>query len=224
LLAVKWRTIQEGIMGLRDRGLRARILDAAVAILRERGLAAATTKQIARVAGCSEGSLYTHFATKEQLLGALMTERLPPFIPLLRGLLERAGEGTLADQLAEVARLAVSFYGEIMPLAAAALATPDLSEGLRRQNLVPQRANEAVVSYLRLEQRLGRIRAGANLEAAAALLLGACLQRAMNRQLSGQAPDASADDRFVTDLVSTLLQGLRPAEPPPPSAISASSP
>src|SRR5919201_5270645 len=86
-----------GTMGIRDR-----ILDAAVAVLRERGLAAATTKEIARVASCSEGSLYTSFANKEQLLGAVMAERLPPFIPLLHTLLERAGEDPLDAHLEEV--------------------------------------------------------------------------------------------------------------------------
>ena len=197
----------------RDRGgaaTRARILDAAEQVVRERGLARATTKEIARAAGCSEGSLYTYFATKEQLLHAVMAERLPPFIPLLHTLLERAGEGTLADHLEDLARLALPFYVELLPLSAAVLATPELSAGLRRQNLGPQRANEAVVSYLRLEQRLGRVRAGADLEAAAALLLGACLQRAMTGQFTGEVPDAT-DERFVTALVTTLLQGLRPA-------------
>ena len=191
-------------------GIRDRILDAAVAVLRERGLAAATTKEIARVAGCSEGSIYTYFANKEQLLHAVMAERLPPFIPLLHALLERAGEDTLEDHLEEVARMALPFYVQVMPLAATVLATPDLAEDLRRQNLGPHRANESLVSYLRLEQRLGRLRVGAGVEAAAALLLGACLQRAFNRQFSGQIPDASADDRFITDLVAALMQGLQP--------------
>ena len=192
-------------------GTRDRILDAAVVLLRERGLAAATTKEIARAAGCSEGSLYTYFGTKEQLLHAVMMERLPPFIPLLHALLERAGEKTLQEHLEEVARLAVSFFAELMPLAAAVLATPELSESLRSQNMGPHRANEGVVSYLRLEQRLGRIRAGASVEAATALLIGACLQRAMARQFTGQQPDAAVEDRFVSDLVATLLRGLQPA-------------
>ena len=193
-------------------GIRDRILDAAVTVLRERGQAAATTKEIARAAGCSEGSLYTYFATKEQLLHAVMAERLPPFIPLLYALLARAGEDTLEEHLVEVARLAVPYYIEMMPFAATVLATPDLVAGLQRQNLGPHRANESVVSYLRLEQRLGRIRPGVSLEAAASLLLGACLQRALNRPFSPQEPDAGADDRFVTDLVTTLLQGLQPPD------------
>src|SRR5256885_9018285 len=178
-------------------GIRERILDAAVAVLRERGHAGATTREIARVAGCSEGSLYTYFANKEQLLLAVMTERLPPFIPLLHALLERAGEDRLEEHLEEVARLAVPFYVQMLPLAATVLATPELGAGLRRQNLGPHRANEGLVSYLRLEQRLGRIRAGASLDAAAALLLGACQQRALNRLISGPLSDTAADESFV---------------------------
>ena len=191
-------------------GMRDRILDAALTVVRERGEQAATTREIARVACCSEGSLYTHFANKEALLVALITERLPPFVPALKSLLERAGEDTLQEHLVEVARVAVPFYAELMPLLTTMLVTPDLKESLRRQGLGPQRANEALATYLRLEQRLGRVRAGASLEAAAILLLGACQQRAMHLQFLGQAPDAATDDRFATDLVTTLLQGLQP--------------
>ncbi len=192
-------------------GIRDRILDAAVVVLGERGHAAATTKEIARAAGCSEGSLYTYFATKEELLRAVLAERLPPFIPLLLGLAGRAGEDTVDDQLREVARLALPFFTAMLPMLGAVLATPDLAEGVRRHKMGPQRANESLLIYLRLEQRLGRLRSEASLEAAAALLLGACFQRALNRQFSGQAPDAAEDERFVTDLVATLMQGLRPA-------------
>lgn len=190
--------------------MRDRILDAAAAVLRQHGEAGATTKEIARMAGCSEGSLYTYFARKEDLLLAVMTERLPPFITTIKALLERAGEDTVQEHLEEVARIAMPFYAEMMPLATTVLATPELNESLRQQNYGPHRANEALMSYLRLEQRLGRIRANASLEAAAALLLGACLQRAMYRQFSGQQ-DVGEDDRFARELVATLMEGLQPA-------------
>ena len=192
-------------------GTRDRILDAALAVLRDRGPAAATTKEIARAAGCSEGSLYTYFAGKEDLLLAVVTERLPPFIPLVKALLERAGEDTLHDHLEELARIAVPFYAQLMPLAVTVLGTPELSDGLRRQGLGPYRANEALATYLRLEQRLGRVHAGASVDAAASLLLGACQQRAILLQFAGQAPDAAADGRFARDLVATLMQGLQPS-------------
>src|SRR5438132_8339884 len=118
-------------VGMHSTGIRDRILDAAVTVLRDRGPAAATTREIARAAGCSEGSLYTYFASKESLLLAVMTERLPPFIPLIKALLERAGEDTVPDHLEELALIALPFYVEVMPLMATMLGTPELSQGLR---------------------------------------------------------------------------------------------
>jgi len=191
--------------------IRDRILDAAVTLLRDRGQAGATTKEIARVAGCSEGSLYTYFTGKETLLVAVIAERLPPFVPLLKALLERAGEDTVADHLLEVTSIAVRFYVELMPLAATVLATPDLNESVRRQGFGPHLGNEALATYLKIEQRLGRIHPEVSVEAAAALLLGACQQRAMYGQFSGRAPDPADDARFVKDLVVTLVLGLRPS-------------
>jgi AcrR family transcriptional regulator len=192
-------------------GIRDRILDAAVVVLRDLGQARATTKEIARVAGCSEGSLYTYFANKETLLHAVMSERLPPFIPMLNALMARAGEDTLGEHLEEIARIALPFYVESMPLVATVLGTPELVESLRRQNFGPHRGNEVLAAYLRLEQRLGRIRSGASVEAAAALLLGACQQRAMHMQFTDKRLDAAADEAFVKDLVATLVEGLQPS-------------
>jgi hypothetical protein len=139
-----------------------------------------------------------------------MTERLPPFIPVLKALLERAGEDTLEGHLEEVARVAVPFYVELMPLNAAVLATPELNESLRNQGYGPHRANEALATYLRLEQRLGRMHVAADPLLAAALLLGACQQRAMHRQFLGEQPDAASDERFARGLVVTLMRGLQP--------------
>jgi AcrR family transcriptional regulator len=190
--------------------IRDQILDAALKVLREQGPARATTKEIARVAGCSEGSLYNHFENKESLFVAVIMERLPPFVALLKNLLERAGEGSIRDHLEEVARTALDFYVEATPLAAAALAAPDIREGLRLQNAGPHRGNAMLAIYLRLEQRLGRIHKDVSPEAAAALLLGACQQRAMHLPFLGADAVIMPADQFARELVAGLLQGLMP--------------
>ena len=56
---------------------RERILDAAVRVMRERGLANTTTKLIAAQAGLSEAMLYKHFADKQQLFLSVLRERTP---------------------------------------------------------------------------------------------------------------------------------------------------
>ena len=56
---------------------RDRILDAAAHVMRTRGFARTTTKEIARAAGYSEATLYKHFQDKTDLFLAVLKERLP---------------------------------------------------------------------------------------------------------------------------------------------------
>jgi AcrR family transcriptional regulator len=50
------------------------ILEAATDLFAERGLAAAPTAEITRLAGVAEGSLFTYFATKDDLINVLYRE------------------------------------------------------------------------------------------------------------------------------------------------------
>ncbi|MEC4818694.1 MAG: TetR/AcrR family transcriptional regulator [Scytonema sp. PMC 1069.18] len=51
---------------------RIRLLKAATEVFAKAGVAGATTKEIARVAGVNEVTLFRHFHSKEQLLGAVV--------------------------------------------------------------------------------------------------------------------------------------------------------
>jgi AcrR family transcriptional regulator len=55
-------------------------------VLRSKGLARATTKEIAREAGCAEGTLYLHFADKLDLVRAVHEKLLPAFVEVVRHL------------------------------------------------------------------------------------------------------------------------------------------
>jgi AcrR family transcriptional regulator len=52
---------------------RAQILDAAAVVFAEKGFHRATTKEIARTAGVSEGTIYNYFDSKADLLIGIMT-------------------------------------------------------------------------------------------------------------------------------------------------------
>ena len=54
---------------------RERILTAAAEVMRTKGLARSTTKEIARASGFSEATLYKHFANQEELFLAVLGER-----------------------------------------------------------------------------------------------------------------------------------------------------
>jgi AcrR family transcriptional regulator len=197
-------------------GSRERIVEATERVMRERGLARSTTKEIARAAGYSEGTLYKHFESKEDLFLAVLAERFPSFVALVEELSARVGHGTLRETLEEVATNALAFYGEIVPMAASIFAEPDLlsrhREGLRKRGAGPQMINETLTSYLEAEQRLGRVRKDADPEAAAAMLLGACYQRAFFRSFLGEDALAEGEVDFLERIVQTLMPSLSPTE------------
>jgi AcrR family transcriptional regulator len=193
---------------------RERILDAATSVMRARGMARATTKEIARAAELSEAALYKHFPSKEDLLLRVLRERMPQFIDLVAALPERVGERTVEAQLVELARYAVSFYEQSMDLLSSLFAEPALllrhRQGLVERGLGPHLAIEGVARYLREEQRIGRIDAQAAPEAAAALLLGACYQRAFLSAFMGVDQLIGSHDEYAEDTVRTLLAGIAP--------------
>ncbi|AVH71464.1 TetR/AcrR family transcriptional regulator [Nostoc sp. 'Lobaria pulmonaria (5183) cyanobiont'] len=55
---------------------RTRLIEAALQVFASLGVQGATTREIARVAGVNEVTLFRHFASKEQLLGAVMKNAL----------------------------------------------------------------------------------------------------------------------------------------------------
>ncbi|MEV5382407.1 helix-turn-helix domain-containing protein [Streptomyces sp. NPDC052721] len=202
---------------MQTKPARVRILDAAHELMLTVGLARATTKEIARAAGCSEAALYKYFDSKEELFVRVLTERLPRLTPLLSGLAAEPGRGTLAGNLTEIARQAALFYEQSFPIAASLYAETQLKrrhdEALRTIGSGPHLPIQGLDAYLRAEQAAGRVRADADTYAAASLLLGACAQRAFayDATETGERPPV---DEFAARLASTLLGGISVADTP----------
>ena len=194
-------------------GTRERIVEAAERVMRERGLARSTTKEIARAADYSEGTLYKHFESKEDLFLAVLAERLPSFVVLVEELPARVGRDTVRATLEEVATNALAYYGEIVPMAASIFSEPALlarhREGVRKRGAGPRMVNEALAAYLDAEKRLGRVREDTDPEAVAAMLLGACYQRAFFRSYLGEdVPAEGEEEGFVESIVQTLMPSI----------------
>jgi len=196
---------------------RRRLVDAAERVIRAKGFARATTREIAREAGCAEGTLYLHFADKLDLIRAVQEQLLPAFVELLLRLPAKAGTRTVAANLTEVADQAMTLYRDFMAVNAGVFADPELLERLRRllreRGDGPQRAYEPIVAYLEAERALGRVAHGADLLAAAVLLLGGCQQHVFVEQLVGPDLHPLGDRRSpAASLVGTLLAGLTPPD------------
>jgi AcrR family transcriptional regulator len=72
------------------RAARDELLTAALRVFAERGYREASVDEIAAAAGYSKGALYWHFASKEELLSALLGERVDAPMRELVALLESA--------------------------------------------------------------------------------------------------------------------------------------
>lgn len=190
-------------------GTRERILAAAEKIMRERGYARATTKEIARAAGYSEAALYKHFQDKTEIFLGVLSERMPAFGATLSELTAQAGKGSLRAHLVRLARSALDFYTETFPIAASLFSTRELlaahRKALRELGAGPRGPLIAVAQYLRAERRLGRLPRGTDVEAMAALLLGACFQQAFLIQFEDTDPSPTERDALAKSLVRTLL-------------------
>src|SRR5205823_1982312 len=72
------------------RETRAELLSAALRVFAQRGYRQASVDEIAAEAGYSKGALYWHFSSKEELLVALLDERIDAPMRRLVALLESA--------------------------------------------------------------------------------------------------------------------------------------
>lgn len=186
---------------------REKILDAAARVMRERGLAAATTKEIARAAGYSEATLYKNFADKQEIFVYVMRERMPT----LDSSEDLAGHATVAANITRLVVQLLRFYVRTFPIAASIFATPALLEaqrtGVHAHGGGPQEPLERMRRYLVAEQVDGRIGKGADTLAVARLLVGASMQQAFLASFESldHVPD---EDALASSLVAPILPAL----------------
>jgi AcrR family transcriptional regulator len=198
--------------------MRERIVAAAVRVMADRGVANATTKEIAREAGVSEGSLYNHFENKTALFGAAFGLVAAGIRSAMQDLFAAVGQGSLEDNLTCFASRAIRFYGELLPMMGSVLADREVLrwlQGTGRASGLGQ-GQAALVRYLQAEQERGRLGAQAQPTFIAAGLLGACQYRAFAALIAGtagvaQVPGLDADvDEYARRVVETLLTSQLP--------------
>lgn len=186
-------------------GSREEIVAAAAKVMREQGYAHATTKVIAQTAGYSEAMLYKHFRDKTDLFLSVLTEELPALGATLAELTADPGRAPLRDNLVRVARLGLAFYADSFPIASSMFSSRELLRSHRDRvgGAGPRIPLRGVEDYLRAEVALGRLEADTDVEAAAALLLGACFQQAFLASFEEREP-AELADRLADTLLAAL--------------------
>ena len=192
------------------------ILDGALHVMRTRGLARTTTKEIARASGFSEATLYKLFADKVDIFLSVLAERLPRVSVVSETLSHLVGKNSLVENLQTMVVEIERFYEASLPIAMSLFSDVDLLAKHRTAVLAHGGRPDVIVvrveEYLRAEQDIGRVRIDAPAAGAAIALVGACMHQAFLACFHGLTQDTEPTvDRvnvFAAEVVRSILPSL----------------
>jgi len=190
-------------------GGREAILAAALEVIRERGIARLTAREVAGLAGVSEASVFYHYKDRFGLLQAVFEESLRPLHELAEGGAE-PGEDP-RSVLSRYGRTLEDFLDGALPVIAAAQSDAELRDSMTaymaEHDLGPQRGVRAIGDYFASEQAAGRARAGVDPYSVAMMFIGACYTRSSQRQMP--LPDVELPP--LDDIIDAIVVLMAPA-------------
>ena len=195
--------------GVALRDPRAHLLAAAERILARDGAGALTSRAITDEAGVAKGVLHRHFADVDDLLMALVDNRVARIRQQSERLRASAGTGTVVGNVASA--LAEAIDPVAVGLIGLAISRDELRARLRRAGgtglpTLPE-TTAMLVDYLRAERELGRLSAGADPAAFARILVGT--GHLLFAGELGALPDSSAVEEVVETALIAALPGPR---------------
>jgi AcrR family transcriptional regulator len=165
--ATTWRPYK------RDRQRRERsLLDAANVVFAERGYDAATTREVAERAGCSEGLIHRYFGGKRGLLLATMESNASATLDDFSSTL--AERYTVRDEIEQALSWSLRVFWEHRDFMRVSLAqaTIDPEVGQSTTARVYNRSVNLILDRLRRHKTAGRIRPEADIDAVAQAVAG----------------------------------------------------
>lgn len=189
----------EGITARRQQAeqRRAQLIDTALAVFAEKGVEAATVKDLSETAGVAQGLLYHYFRSKEDLLQAALERHY--FLPELRRIVSPNRDRPAGEVLLEVAQSFAALLHEHRPLLQVMIreapsnpAVADRVERARREGV------RLLAEYLDSRVAAGELRPH-DTEAAARLLLYAAFMANLTD---------TPTDRFLPAVVDSILWGI----------------
>jgi AcrR family transcriptional regulator len=226
---------------LRDgngQDLREHLIATAARLIEQRGTAGLAVRDIAREAQVADGVLYNYFEDKEDLLAHALFAHVATVMGSSPPLLLPPGEGTVAENLrtfidggmASLARTAPAFAGLMSQpkvlgrfhamvggdgafdsASRDAGSEPPADQEADPGDEGPQGLPDVLSAYLRGEQRLGRVGAGADIEAASSLVVGAIHGQILPRVIfNPPGSPITTPPGLAARLAKTVLDGIAP--------------
>lgn len=184
------------------------ILDAALQVFSDKGFAGASMRDIARAAGVTEGLLYHYFEGREQLLQACCRER--SWQAHLDRLLAEAAGVPLDEMLRRIVTEFLNTLYAHGPVARMLAVEMQRNPELTAQHMAQiEASHQTLVDFLRHRQSAGEIRADADPDLAAGLLMGSAYSVFL---LWGTLPPAEWADlvEHMARAVDVVMRGVAP--------------
>jgi AcrR family transcriptional regulator len=217
---------------LRDdsgQNLRDYLIATAARLIDQRGSAGLAVRDIAREAQVADGVLYNYFEDKEDLLVHALLAHVGNVMNGAPQLLPPPGEGTVEENLRTFIDGGIATLLRVTPAFAGLIAQPKVlarfhamvggdpafdpasADGGEATREDGRGLPDLLTAYLRGEQRLGRVRADVDIDAAAALIVGAMHGQILPRVLF--APPGSPvtiPPGLGARLTDVVLDGIAP--------------
>jgi AcrR family transcriptional regulator len=192
--------------GVPLRDVQEQLFEAAERILLSAGPNGLTSRAVTEGAGVAKGVLHRHFADFDGFLAEFTLDRIARLDRQATALCASAGTGTVTGNLA--AALTDIFGSVALALMGLVMSRDELRTRLRAAGAgrvpVAVQATAMIGAYLRAERDLGRVAAGADVDAIAPTLIGTGHLLFAGRD--GAGPAAAEVRRAVT----TVMASARP--------------
>jgi AcrR family transcriptional regulator len=188
---------------------KSEVIDAALALFMRKGIKATTTRDIALRAGISEGTIYRHFESKEELAEILFDENLNYFWKFLKGYLsaKRIGIRENTRNPEEMLRAYIEGFFEFSrreqrrySFIIAAHQTE-----LKKQSRERMKPKQMLTKILRLGQMQGIFRK-VDIQLAGAMVMGTIIQTIFYLKSGGIAVNY---DEVVSEVAETCLRMVK---------------
>ena len=186
-------------------GGREEILRATHDLLRERGMAKLTTREVAERAGVSEGSVFYHFEDRFGLLKAVFERALGPLH------LQEAEPGADDDLRTTVTGMSESieaFLNQSLDVLMAAQSDSVLRDSVHafmlESDYGPHRGIAGIGAYIAAKQQTGAVRADVDPNVVASMIINDAFQRAAVPKLIGNRKGIQPRPAFIDTLMAML--------------------
>jgi AcrR family transcriptional regulator len=183
-----------------------RLIEAAAQTFSREGIQGATTRQIAREAGVNEVTLFRHFKSKEQLLGAVVERGLASEIALMNE--HSSWKENLRESMEKYARHYYSHLQKKQAFARAFIAEgqvlPESMQTMIANVIRPVR--ERLIGILADAQKAGVLRSDVNVECALDAFKNT-LYAGMLRQ-GAYLPRSYSTEAYIDTVVDIFVRGI----------------